>query len=314
MVNISGFGSRLNIGLNKKMKPLSVTKRRVYFFFFAIAFVLLIPVLILYSTGYRLDSALGLIRTGGLYISVPYSGVNVYINDEIVRQTGVFQKNVFVQNLKPDNYSVRVEKDELQVWTKQLEVFPKTVTEAYSFMLPQEILFSEIKEFVELATTTATTTMSQNIPPTRPQKNPLYVNAMELFVPATTTPIVTPLATTTEDIKIKRKLLVENQDGTLSVSWTGDLNSRPHYFCVDDNCKKEIIINTPSKVRTFDFFPGRDDLLIVALSDGVFVIEVDDRSSQNIQTVMLGKGLNFRFGNNDILYIKDGIRIFFTYL
>jgi hypothetical protein len=53
-------------------------------------------------------------------------------------------------------------------------------------------------------------------------------------------------------------------------------------------------------------------LLIVALSEGLFVVEIDDRSSQNIQTIILGKNLDFRLDGNDILYVKDDIRIFYA--
>ncbi len=291
------------------MKPLSIQKRRIYFTLFALAFIVGIPILILYSTGYRLNSALNIIRTGGLYISVPYSGVSVFVNDQIVRQTSVFQKNVFVQNLRPESYTIRVEKDGLQLWSKELIVSPQTVTEAYSFLLPEAALFIEITEFVEVATTSQATTTPRTTPPPKPQKNALYTDIMNLFV-STSTTATNIKATTTEDIKIKRKLSVENRNGTLVVSWEGDISAIPHYFCVASECKEEIVINTGSPVKTFDFFPGRDDLVIVTISQGVYVFEIDDRSAQNFQLLKLGQGIDFRVKSNDSIYIKDGLKLY----
>lgn len=279
------------------MKPLSLRRRRMYLFIFGIIFCITIPLLILYATGYRLGDALNLVRTGGLHISVPYSGARVLIGDSVLKETSVFQKNIFVQNLRPGSYEVKVEKEGLQSWSKRLIVFPQRVTEGYAFLLPKEIKPIEIPEFLIEGTGTST--------PKKPQKeNYEYTNAIALFTRATTT------ATSSDFVKTRRKLSVENIKGTLHATWKGDMDSIPHYFCLNESCKEDIIIEASAKVRTFDFFPGRDDLLVVALPQGVYAIEIDDRSLQNIQTIYEASLLDFRIKDDEIIILEKGKKIF----
>lgn len=285
------------------MKPLSLRRRRIYFTFFSVIFILTIPLLILYATGYRLSSALNLIRTGGLHISVPYSGAQVHIGDEIIKETSVFQKNIFIQNLRPGSYEVKVTKDGLQTWSKRLVVFPQTVTEGFSFLIPEQPILEEVPEFlVEKNGGSSTTTKSVQ---KKPVRNTTYSEDILLF--GTSTKMT---ATSTDILKTKRKLSVENINGILHVVWQGNQDSTPYYFCINQICKKEVIIRAGSKVKSFDFFPGRDDLLVVALSNGVYVIDIDDRSDHNIQYLMEASNLDFRIKDGETIYIKDGKKLY----
>ncbi len=279
------------------MKPLSLRRRRMYLFVFGLVFFVSIPLLILYATGYRLGDALNLIRTGGLHISVPYSGAQVSIGDTITKETSVFQKNIFVQNLRPGSYEVKVEKEGLQSWTKRLVVFPQRVTEGYAFLLPQAIEPVSIPEFLVEGTSTSTSKKLE-------KKNPEYATALSLF--ATTTKV----ATSSEFVKTRRKLSVVNVEGVLHATWKGDIDSVPHYFCQNESCNEEIILETKTKVKTFDFFPGRDDLLVVALSQGVYAIEIDNRSTQNIQTIHEASGSDFRIRNDEIIILEKDKKLF----
>jgi len=284
------------------MKPLSIRRRRVYLSFFSLIFIISIPLLILYATGYRIGDALNIVRTGGLYVSVPYSGAQVFIGETIMKETSIFQKNIFVQNLKPGSYDVRVLKDGLQAWSKRLMVFPQTVTEGYAFLFPLKLVLVEIPEFFMDGTekiATSTMVSKKNF-----LRNPEYRTALLSFATTST-------ASTSEDVlKIKRKLSLENRGGTLYAQWKGGPDSAPHYFCVNQVCKDEIMIKTKSKVRKFDFFPGRDDLVIVALSDGLYVTEIDDRSQQNIQLLVAVPMLDFRVQSDETLLIKEDKKLY----
>ncbi len=59
----------------------------------------------------------------------------------------------------------------------------------------------------------------------------------------------------------------------------------------------------------FDFLPGTTDFVIIGLEDGIYVAEVDDRSWQNVQPVMMGVGLDFRVENGAV-YVFDGTFIY----
>jgi len=283
------------------MKPLSIKRRRTYLGFFALIFLVCIPILILYATGYRFTDTFKIIKTGGLFIAVPESGAEVIIGDEIIKQTGVFQKNIFVQNLKPGSYEISVKKEGFQSWSKRLLVFPQTVSEAHSFMLPEKVNILEIERYVPVIIN-GTTTGAVN----KKQETSEYKTALAVFTATSTT----KLATTSDVIKVNRKLAVTNDKGEVFVEWTGSIESIPYYFCVNQACQDKINVTTKSPVKTFDFFPGRDDILIVALSDGIYVIEIDNRSAQNIQTLMIGEGLDFRIRNDETIFIKQGSNLF----
>ena len=279
------------------MKPLPIKKRRFYLFGFAFLFFVFIPVLILYSTGYRL-SGFRLIQTGGIFLSVPESGAVAIIDSSIVKETGFFLKNIYVKNLKPETHSIKITKDGFQEWYKELMVYPQTVTEAHSFLLPNNPVLVEIQQFIISTSTVGTTT-----PPkvsTTTVSNTEYKNVTALF--STTTPQ-----------NPKRKLIIKNTDGVLRVAWSGTEESMPYYFCSPTSCQKEINISLDSKIVSFSFFPGRDDLLVVKTSGGLFAVEIDNRSSQNIQTLAKKENIDFRI-DDGVIYIKEGKKLFFISL
>lgn len=285
------------------MKPLSIKKRRFYLITLILLFSIFIPLIILYATGYRFTDTLNLTRTGGIFVSVPESGADAYINNSIVEQTGIFQRNVFVQDLKPGLYDFKIKKNGFQSWSKQLQVFPKTVTVAHPFLLPEEPTLVEIPIFendgeVQISATSTTAPSSMKLAPQK--QNPEYKKILALF------------ATTTSP-NPKRKLLVKNVRGVLHVSWTGSTESIPYYFCVSEICQKEVLVKPSSKLRSFEFYPGRDDLLILNLADGIYLTEIDDRSTQNIQTLVQGKNLDFRV-DDGIIYIKKNKNIYYLSL
>ncbi len=284
------------------MKPLSIKKRRVYFIISTVLFFICIPILILYATGYRFNSTFNLVYTGGIYLSVPDSLSRVYIEDELVEQSGFFQKNVFVQNLRPDYYRVRVEKEGFQSWSKNLSVIPRIVTEAHPFLMPDEAVLVEIPRFELQENSPATT--SRITGGLVALETDAYKAAQSLFEPPATS-ISAFVGTSTDILKIKQRISVEKvQEGILSVTWTGNSSALPYYFCENASCKSEIIVDPESPIKTFDFFPGRDDLLILTLSDGVYVREIDDRSGQNMHILVSKEGADFRIGPNDSIYIK----------
>jgi len=300
-----------SMSVSNGMDPLSKKKRRIYLSIFGLCFLISIPVLIFYATGYRITSALDLIRTGGLHISIPISESTVFLEDKKVKQSGVFSKNVFVQNLRPDVYVIRVEKEGYQTWVKDLQVFPQTVTEGYPFLLKKKAVLAPINQFPvsEVVPSNATGTKIKTATSTAKQTTE-YTEVKKLFapIPATST------ASTTQFEKLRRKILIENKKGVLHVSWTGEVDAAPHYFCENEICKKEILITGDGAVQTFDFFPGRDDLMVFSTITGIYVSEIDDRSKQNVHILIMGKNLDFRVENSDVVFIKkDGAYFSISY-
>lgn len=289
------------------MKALSSTKRRFFFIFFTIIFVVSLPLVIMHARGYRLSlsDALTFGRTGGIYVAVGQSGMEIYLEDSLVRKTGIFQKNFLIQNLKPGSYSISVGKEGHQWWSKTLNVYPETVTETFPFSLPEEVLLEPIYQFLDENKTPTSTVPKVN---SITNKNPLYAEALSFFSATSTYLAGTSTATTTNRTTPKRPH-IEIESGKIVATWIGKVADIPVYFCDDDDCKDEIVIEAHNKALAFDFFPGRGDLLIVLFEDGIYVSEIDDRSKQNIQKVYLGKGLKFAT-KDGVIYIKDGGAIY----
>ncbi|MEK7567524.1 MAG: hypothetical protein AAB513_01210 [Patescibacteria group bacterium] len=285
------------------MQPLSRKKRVSYFLILTVIFFVVSPLLILYAKGYRpnFGEVFKVALTGGFYISADEAGVSIYVNDALVRKTNIVQKSIFVQDLKPGIYEIKASKDGQQSWVKFLRVFPELVTEARPFLLDNDTSMEEIPRFSNTnnATTTSLSTQIRNLE---------YENVNKIF---TTVPVkATTTATTTQSVKSIRRVTIDNTFSRLRISWEGEVDFTPYYFCEDINCKKEIFVNTPSSVKSYDFFPGRDDLLIVKLSDGIYVIEIDDRSKQNIQKLVSGPDFDFKVVNGSELYLKNGTKIY----
>ena len=57
-------------------------------------------------------------------------------------------------------------------------------------------------------------------------------------------------------------------------------------------------------INAFDFFPGNADIVLLALSNGIYVEEIDDRGWQNIQPLYIKDNLDLRVDGGRI-YIKD---------
>ncbi len=60
-------------------------------------------------------------------------------------------------------------------------------------------------------------------------------------------------------------------------------------------------------VKSFDFFPGSTDLVVLALDDGVYAVEVDNRAWQNAQPVFMGGSLDMRVVNGQIYVYDEGL-------
>jgi hypothetical protein len=71
-------------------------------------------------------------------------------------------------------------------------------------------------------------------------------------------------------------------------------------------CRTEIRIDRKwQDVAWFTFVPGSRDLVLMHLSDGIYVVEVDDRAWQNTQLLYPGKDLVLIVDGGRIL-VKDG--------
>ncbi len=154
-------------------------------------------------------------------------------------------------------------------------------------------------------------------------------------------------ATSTEPQFTERgNLRLVELDGELRARWIGSPQSVPYYFCVgnsasssiaerygehvalqveeqrlstttplhiDDGgrlCRQEIQIDRKQQsIEYYAFMPGLTDLLILKLSDGIYVTEIDDRSWQNTQRIYPNGEVEVVV-HNDSVYLKSSNELF----
>ena len=320
-----------------------------------ILFLIGAPILVFYSTGYRLGESFAIVKTGGIFIHSDVSETRVYLNDEFVENNGVILRNTLIQDLTPNKiYKVKVEKDEHNVWEKELYVQPNLVTESAILMLPYDIPQEEILPLIDADSGVPTSTKNvANL------ANPEYEGIIDLFDSSleqfevelsTTTPAIKSLdknsltgrilrSTTTigsnlitvfyasttfpdfienlgidnifekKSLKEKGKILAWLEDGDVKVRWAGDKESIPYYFCIK-TCTEEITVSLDTPIQKYDFFPGRDDVLIVKTYEDIFAIEIDHRSKPNLQPIYQGNDIDFIVRDNNTVFVKEGIRVY----
>lgn len=105
--------------------------RRIIFFLFLIAFLILVPVIILYARGYSFDfNKKTIVATGGIYLKSYPSKAKIYINDNPKGKT-----NKYIRRLIPKIYEIKIVKDNYHPWQKELAVESGIVTKADNILL-----------------------------------------------------------------------------------------------------------------------------------------------------------------------------------
>lgn len=257
-------------------RPLSRKRRILYFSIFVLFFLVAIPVLLLYSSGYSLDTALNLSWRGGIFVSVDQTGASVFIGDSVAGVTSLFNHDIVVKNLRPDNYLVLVSHNDYWPWAKFVQVTRGEVAARYPLLVPKVVPFSEIAR----ASTTE------------------YSVAKALFTK-------TAASTTVE--KAGMKLLVDGN--TIRAEWHGSDDALPYYFCVGIvrvPCPRTVpIFQDPQPIRALDFYPGRTDALLITVGNSVYATEIDPTLYRNSYPIFRGKKPEVRI-NRGSVYIKDG--------
>lgn len=86
----------------------------------------------------------------------------------------------------------------------------------------------------------------------------------------------------------------------------------PQYFCEAECTTEHTVITLQAEVRGVTFFPGRSDVLLIAVQNSIFAVELDTRGTQNFQPVYQGVRPTFAHSAG-VLYVKDGESLFKVY-
>jgi hypothetical protein len=218
------------------------------------------------------------------------------------------QRDILIKNLRSGTYEIVVTKDGYNVWKKDLEVLGNLVVEGNAFILPEEMKLRIIDRLIlkveqdgdSLATTT--------------NKNQEYIDIMAMFG-SSTKPIQEITTSTTTDFKsnlgisnapiMDGKLGLWKEKNKIYVSWYGKEETAPKYLCNLTECKKNFLVaDFGRNLRQIDFFPGYDDVIIVAYEDKVFAVQIEENPQKIPQIIYKGDSPDFVLYKGS-LYIKD---------
>ncbi len=124
--------------------------RLILFFLFTFLYLIIVPLLLFYSFGYRLDwKNKKIVGTGCLYLKVWPREATVLIDHKKNKKAGFFLNEIIIQGLPLKKYTITVKNEDYFPWEKTLEILPKVITKIDNVTLIKEkIMFEEIKREV----------------------------------------------------------------------------------------------------------------------------------------------------------------------
>jgi hypothetical protein len=126
--------------------------RRIIMFTFILTFFILAPVIIFYSSGYRIDvKRVKIIKTGTLMIEAKnIKNANLYIDNKLHEE--LFDEKIFIYNLLPGEYQIRLEKEGYHQWQKEVTIDSSLTTFAKNIILfkknlPLQLVEGNVTDF-----------------------------------------------------------------------------------------------------------------------------------------------------------------------
>ncbi|MFA5128376.1 MAG: PEGA domain-containing protein [Patescibacteria group bacterium] len=117
--------------------------RRIVYLAFIIIFLLITPVVILYTAGYRYNFQTNRIqKTGILILKSNPAGAEIYLNGKLRTE----KTPARIANLLPDDYTIKIEKKNFYPWQKILPVESSLTTFAENITLFEKTLPAEVVE------------------------------------------------------------------------------------------------------------------------------------------------------------------------
>jgi len=142
--------------IEPQIELLSKRHRSRFFILLVIVFIIALPSLIFYTTGYRLDfdnDAGAIVTTGGMYVTNDNLEVDVYLDGEQVKQPRLFRSAYYIQDIAAGQHRIVVQRPDLYTWVKELPIEPHIVVEVAAFNMP---LVPHVRPITKYVTATGT--------------------------------------------------------------------------------------------------------------------------------------------------------------
>jgi hypothetical protein len=285
-------------------------KQKLTILILFLVFISVIPVIICYSMGYRISDDFKIVETGGIYLSISESDTTLYINDKLTKKAGLIGRNILVQNLKPGTYSIRLEKENYWYWRKNIKVQERQVEICYPLLVPEKFKPVEIKKYIPADKKPAKEKKKKYI------INDEYKEAAELFKkPVKPGPGLLSRwyknkpekIKTGKNIKLKNNVLLVKKGNRIYAKWLGKEEQLPFFI---NTMEEKPVFSSRSIINSFDFYPGREDSILVRFSNGsLYAVEIDTRFTTQNSYRILRYCKNF-IVDQTMLYYFRGSRLY----
>ena len=240
-------------------KPFSKKRRVIQLVALIFLFLILGPILVLFASGYSFQDILSttklkLQKTGGIYVAEIGSNSTVYIDNNDSQSSSFLDRTVLFQRLKIADHQIRINKPGYREWTKKISVYPNRVTEIRPVLLQEKIDFTKVM---------STSTKSE----------------MKLLMSEKI-----KVSTTTLVIQDKRNIEMHTQGNNLLVEWK-TLSDAPYFLCFADQCVASTTVSMGSKITDVEWYPERNDALIIMTTKEVSVVELDPRNERKVTVI-----------------------------
>ena len=117
---------------------MTLQTRRILFFFLLAVFLVLAPLIVVYSLGLTINfQTKALEQTGSIFIKSKTPQTSVFLNGALTKETSFFSGSALLTGIAPGAYLIRIEKAGYQPWSRIMTVSPSLVTELRSVLLLQ---------------------------------------------------------------------------------------------------------------------------------------------------------------------------------
>ena len=104
-----------------------------------VIFVVFIPVVIFYASGYRIGKNWQVVEIGGIYATSPFAGSRIFVDGVLSGETGGFWAwGRSYAGYIAGEHEVKLEKDGYSSWSKKVLVQDNQVSDADSFLVPMD--------------------------------------------------------------------------------------------------------------------------------------------------------------------------------
>lgn len=289
--------------------------RNIIFLFLALLFLIIAPLVVVYSLGWRFDwQTKKIIQPGMFYFKAWPRNCQIYIDGETKKKTDIFFGSVLIENLMPKTYEIKITKKGYYPWQKNLAISKREVTEAKNVILvPQnpelkflsnnteEFFFSPDKKII-ITKEKQDEGWSLKIIETKENIKSHLISQEDLKIGA---------LDQTKNLEQIELINLRFSDNSQKILLTLGAKERLYYFILDINTKNIIPLDFLKIDIEKIFFHTEDENKILILSNSD-LIEANIEKKETIDPLIKGI-VSLNTNGRDIYYISKEGFVFKTY-